>query len=82
MIEQITPFGVRLRIKSFKHKARNLVEQIEQSKMMVDSMTPEEKAEMYRKPRSFLFALLQGEGWARSEAPWAKDFREGKCKRD
>lgn len=73
MIEQITPFGVRLRIKSFKHKARSIVEQIEQSKMMVDSMTPEEKAEMYRK---------QGEGWARSEAQWAKDFREGKCKRD
>lgn len=73
MIEQITPFGVRLRIKSFKHKARNLVEQIEQSKMIVAAMTPSERDEMHRK---------QGEGWARSEAQWAKDFREGKCKRD
>ena len=24
----------------------------------------------------------EGEGWAKSEAQWAKDFREGKCERD
>lgn len=36
-------------------------------------MTPEEKAAYLRK---------QGEGWAKSEAQWAKDFREGKTERD
>lgn len=50
-----------------------LKELIRKSREIVDKMTPEEKAEMLRK---------QGEGWARSEAQWAKDFREGKCKRD
>ncbi len=50
-----------------------LDELIKKSKAIVDSMSPEEKAEMFRK---------QGEGWARSEAQWAKDFREGKCKYD
>lgn len=37
------------------------------------SMTEAEKSEMYRK---------QAEGWAQSEAQWAKDFAEGKCERD
>ncbi len=50
-----------------------LIELIRKSKEIVDAMTPEQKAEMIRK---------QGEGWARSEAQWAKDFREGKCERD
>lgn len=36
----------------------------------MDSLTPEQKAEMFKK---------QAEGWAKSEAQWAKDFREGKC---
>lgn len=39
----------------------------------VQQMTPEQREEMYRKQR---------EGWVRSEIQWAKDFREGKCKRD
>lgn len=43
------------------------------SKAIVDKMSPEEIREMLRK---------QGEGWAKSEAQWAKDFREGKCERD
>lgn len=51
----------------------SLLELIEKSKAIVDAMSPEEKAEMIRK---------QGEIWERSEAQWAKDFREGKCKRD
>lgn len=46
---------------------------IARAKAVVDAMTPEEKAEMIRK---------QAEGWAKSEAQWAKDFREGKCKYD
>jgi len=50
-----------------------LEELLKQSKAIVDAMTPEQKAEMLRK---------QAEGWARSEAQWAKDFREGKCERD
>lgn len=50
-----------------------LEELIRKSRIAVDSMTPEQKAEMLRK---------QGESWARSEVQWAKDFREGKCERD
>ena len=51
----------------------SLLELIEQAKRLVELMTLEERDEMLRK---------QGEGWARSEAQWAKDFREGKCERD
>lgn len=50
-----------------------LEELIRKARIAVDAMTPEQKAEMLRK---------QGESWARSEAQWAKDFREGKCERD
>jgi hypothetical protein len=50
-----------------------LAELIAKSKAIVDAMTPAEKAEMLRK---------QGESWAKAEAQWAKDFREGKCERD
>ena len=50
-----------------------LTELLRKARLAVDAMTPEQKAEMLRK---------QGEGWARSEAQWAKDFREGKCKYD
>lgn len=46
---------------------------IEESRRVVAAMSPEEVKEMLRK---------QGEGWAKSEAQWAKDFREGKCERD
>jgi len=51
----------------------SLEELLRKSKELVDAMTPEEKAEMLRK---------QGEGWAKSEAQWAKDFAEGKCRYD
>lgn len=44
-----------------------------EAKRRVDAMSPEEKDAMYRK---------QAEGWARSEAQWAKDFAEGKCEFD
>lgn len=50
-----------------------LEELLRKSKAIVDAMTPEQKAEMLRK---------QGESWAKSEAQWAKDFREGRCERD
>lgn len=50
-----------------------LEELIEQSRKYVDNLTPKQVKEMLRK---------QGEGWARSEAQWAKDFREGKCEYD
>lgn len=50
-----------------------LNELIEKAKNIVDKMTPEEKKEMLRK---------QAEGWAKSEAQWAKDYAEGKCERD
>lgn len=46
---------------------------ITKNKAIVDAMSPEEVREMLRK---------QGENWAKSEAQWAKDFCEGKCKRD
>lgn len=51
----------------------SLLELIERSRKIVDAMSPEEKTEMLRKQR---------ESWARSEAQWAKDFREGRCERD
>ena len=50
-----------------------LAELIRKSCEYVDSLTSERLEEMLRK---------QGEGWAKSEAQWAKDFREGKCERD
>lgn len=50
-----------------------LLELIHKAKKTVEKMTPEELCEMLRK---------QGEGWAKSEVQWAKDFREGKCERD
>lgn len=50
-----------------------LSELLRKAKASVDAMTPEQRAEMLRK---------QAESWARSEAQWAKDFREGKCSRD
>lgn len=50
-----------------------LEELIRKSREAVAKMSPEEVREMLRK---------QGDSWARSEAQWAKDFREGKCKYD
>lgn len=50
-----------------------LDELIAKAKAKLDTMSPQEKEEMYRK---------QAEGWAKSEAQWAKDFAEGKCERD
>lgn len=50
-----------------------LDELIHKARLAVDAMTPEQRAEMLRK---------QIEGVAKSEAQWAKDFREGKCERD
>lgn len=50
-----------------------LDELIRKARLAVDAMTPEQRAEMFRK---------QAEGWAKAEAQWAKDFREGKCERD
>lgn len=52
---------------------KELDDLIRKSREIVDAMTPEQKTEMLRK---------QAEGWARSEAQWAKDFRDGKCERD
>jgi hypothetical protein len=52
---------------------KTLDELIAESKKIVDAMTPEQTQEMLRK---------QAEGWARSEAQWAKDFAEGKTERD
>ncbi len=52
---------------------KSLSQLIEESKVIMAAMTPEQKVEMLRK---------QAEGWARSEVQWAKDFREGKCERD
>lgn len=50
-----------------------LDELIAEAKAHVTAMSPEQKAEMIRK---------QGESWMRAELQWAKDFREGRCKRD
>lgn len=46
---------------------------LKQAREVVDRMSPEEKAAMLKQ---------QAEGWAKAEAQWAKDFREGKCERD
>lgn len=43
------------------------------AKEQMDKMSPTELREMLRK---------QSESWAKSEAQWAKDFREGKTERD
>jgi hypothetical protein len=50
-----------------------LEELLKRAKAYTEAMTHEEREAMWRR---------QAEGWARSEAQWAKDFREGKCKRD
>lgn len=50
-----------------------LKELLRKARIAVDAMTPEEREVMLKR---------QGESWARSEAQWAKDFREGKCKYD
>jgi hypothetical protein len=52
---------------------KTLTELLRRSREYVNSLTPEQCSEMLRK---------QGEGWAKSEAQWAKDFRDGKCERD
>lgn len=57
-------------------RVHGILEQIallRKAKEAVNKMSPEELREMLRK---------QGESWAKSEAQWAKDFREGKCERD
>lgn len=51
----------------------DLARMLERAKDIVDNMSDEEKAEMLKR---------QAEGVAKSEAQWAKDFREGKCERD
>ena len=52
---------------------KELEDLLVESKKRWEAMTPEQRKEMLR---------TQAEGWARSEAQWAKDFREGKCERD
>ena len=52
---------------------KELSDLIEKAKAKLDSMTEEEKEDMYRKQR---------EGWVKAEIQWAKDFREGKCRYD
>lgn len=52
---------------------KSLEELIAWSKEYVKSLTPEQKAKMIRE---------QAESWARSEAQWAEDFREGRTERD
>lgn len=51
----------------------HLDELLRRAKEKMAAMTPEQKADMFRK---------QAEGWARSEAQWAQDFRDGKCEMD
>jgi hypothetical protein len=46
---------------------------LEESKKLVDNMSPEQKEAMVQ---------AQRESWVRAEIQWAKDFREGKCKYD
>lgn len=51
----------------------NLEELIKKAKEDFARLSSEEKAKMIKQ---------QAEGWVRAELQWAKDFREGKCKRD
>ncbi len=53
--------------------SKELIDLLLESKAFMDAMTPEAKSKMLR---------MQAEGWAKAEAQWAKDFREGKCERD
>lgn len=50
-----------------------LEELLRHAKEVYARMTPKQRTEMLRK---------QAEGFARSEAQWAKDFAEDKCERD
>lgn len=60
-------------IPPLKKMSPELEELLAKNRAIVDAMSPEELREMIRK---------QGESWAKSEAQWAKDFRDGKCERD
>lgn len=51
----------------------DLRELLEKSKKYMNSLSEEERKEIFRK---------QGESWSKAEIEWAKDFREGKCERD
>ena len=51
----------------------SLEELIARAKTIWDAMSSEQRAQVLRN---------QAEGWAKAEAQWAKDFREGKCERD
>jgi len=50
-----------------------LEELIRAAKAYVESLTPEQKQAML---------LEQAKSWAKAEAQWAMDFKEGKCERD
>lgn len=50
-----------------------LEELLAAAKARWDQMTDEEQRAML---------LRQAQGWARSEAQWARDFRAGLCERD
>jgi len=51
----------------------SLEELIARAKTIWDAMSSEQRAQVLRN---------QAECWAKAEAQWAKDFREGKCERD
>ena len=46
---------------------KELLELLRKDRAALAAMTPEQRAEMFRK---------QADGWARAEAQWAKDFRD------
>jgi hypothetical protein len=60
-------------IENLAHRPPTLDQLLAKAKDLYNKMTPEERKEMVRK---------QGEGWARSEAQWARDFAAGLTERD
>lgn len=52
---------------------RELEDLLAKNRAAVAAMSEDEIKEMLRR---------QGESWAKAEAQWAKDFREGKCEKD
>jgi hypothetical protein len=51
----------------------SIEELLAKAKIIWDAMSSEQRAQVLRN---------QAEGWAKAEAQWAKDFKEGKCERD
>ena len=64
---------VELSLRNLSPARPDIKSLLARAKDVWDGMTPEQRAEMLKK---------QGEGWAKAELQWAKDFAAGKTERD